>query len=292
MTRVKRHPAAIGAFCVVGAAAAWALIGVFTRELGTRGVDAAAVATWRALLGGACFVIHRLLTGGGRPSRRDAVPLAAFSLIGVTVFFAALPLAVEAGGVTIAYVLLYTAPAWVALGAVVLLGERLGPREIGLISATVVGAALVALSGGANVTISAASVGWGLAAGWSYASYYLLGRRLFERLGSVATYAICLPAGGALLALVVRPSLPPARAWPWLIGLAVLSTWLPYVLLAAGLARLPSSRAVVIATIEPVLAALLGAALYDERLGSVGWIGAAIVFSSAAASATSSSQRA
>jgi drug/metabolite transporter (DMT)-like permease len=281
----------MGASCVVGAAAAWAFIGVFTRELGARGVEASDVATWRALLGGACFVLHRLVVGGDRPTRRDAGPLTLFAIVGVTVFFAALPLAVEAGGITIAYVLLYTAPAWVALGAVILLGERLGPWEIGLVGATVAGAALVALSGGANVIISAASIGWGLAAGWSYASYYLLGRRLFDRLGAVTTYAICLPTGGAILALLVRPSVPPARSWPWLVGLAILSTWLPYVLLAAGLARLPSSRAVVIATIEPVLAALLGAALYDERLGSVGWIGAAIVFSSAAASARSSSQR-
>lgn len=291
MDRATTHPGVIGALCVLGAAAAWAFIGVFTRELGSLGVDAAAVATWRALLGGACFVLHRLLAGGDRPTRHDAGPLTLFALVGVTVFFAALPLAVEAGGITIAYVLLYTAPAWVALGAVLLLGERLVPREVALVGATVAGASLVALSGGVNVRISAASVGWGLAAGWSYASYYLLGRRLFDRLGSVTTYAVCLPVGGALLALLVRPALPPARAWPWLIGLAGLSTWLPYVLLALGLARLPSSRAVVIATIEPVLAALLGAALYNERLGSVGWIGAAIVFSSAAASARSSSQR-
>lgn len=291
MNRVKTHPGVMGALCVVGAAAAWAFIGVFTRELGSRGVEASDVATWRALLGGACFAIHRGVAGGVRPTRRDAGPLTLFAVVGVTVFFAALPLAVQAGGITIAYVLLYTAPAWVAVGAVILLGERLGPWEIGLVGATVTGAALVALSGGANVIISATSVGWGLAAGWSYASYYLLGRRLFDRLGSVTTYAICLPAGGAILALVVRPSVPPAQAWPWLVGLAVLSTWLPYVLLAAGLTRLPSSRAVVIATIEPVLAALLGAALYDERLGSVGWIGAAIVFSSAAASARSSSHR-
>lgn len=291
MDRVKNHPGVIGALCVVGAAAAWAFIGVFTRELGARGVEASDVAAWRALLGGACFVLHRVVVGGDRPTRRDAGPLTLFAVVGVAVFFAALPLAVEAGGITIAYVLLYTAPAWVAVGAVILFGERLGHREIGLVVATVGGATLVALSGGTNVIISAPSVAWGLAAGWSYASYYLLGRRLFDRLGAVTTYAICLPAGGAMLALVVRPPLPTARAWPWLIGLAVLSTWLPYVLLAEGLARLPSSRAVVIATVEPVLAALLGTALYGERLGSVGWIGAAIVFSSAAASAWSSAQR-
>ena len=52
------------------------------------------------------------------------------------------------------------------------------------------------------------------------------------------------------------------------------STYVPYLALAAGMTRVPSSRAVVVATSEPVMAAVLGAVLYDERLGPVGLVGA------------------
>ena len=135
--------------------------------------------------------------------------------------------------------------------------------------------------GGTAITITATSVGWGLAAGLSYASYYLLGRRLFQRLGGPLTYALCLSIGAVILALVVRPHAPQAEAWPWLIALGVVSTYLPYLALAAGITRVPASRAVVVATTEPLLAAVLGAAFYDERLGPVGLVGGALILVSA-----------
>jgi drug/metabolite transporter (DMT)-like permease len=45
------------------------------------------------------------------------------------------------------------------------------------------------------------------------------------------------------------------------------------------------TRASVVATLEPVVATALGAALYDERLGAVTLIGGAIVVVAAGASA-------
>ena len=284
--------ARLGYLAVLGAASGWALIGVFTRELGDDGMAAADLAAWRALLGGACFAVHFAL-GRRRAPKPAAVPdastwwrLAAFTLVGVVVFFASLPLAIEAGGITIAYVLLYTAPAWVAVGAALLLGERLGPVDWALIAATLAGATMIVTSGGAELTVNVASVGWGVASGVTYASYYLLGRRLFEQLEAVRVYALCLPAGGVVLLALVRPTWPSGSQWLLLACLAVVSTWLPYLLLGIGLSKVPSSRAVVVATIEPVLAAIIGAAFYGERLGPVGVLGATTVLAAAAVSST------
>lgn len=284
--------ARLGYLAVLGAASGWALIGVFTRELGDDGMAAADLAAWRALLGGACFVVHFALGRRRAPNPPPAPDtatrwrLGAFTLVGVVVFFASLPLAIEAGGITIAYVLLYTAPAWVAIGAAMFLHERLGVIDWALVAATLVGAAMIVVSGGAELTVNATSVGWGIASGVTYASYYLLGRRLFEQLGAVAVYALCLPAGGLALAALVRPAWPSGRQWLLLGALAVVSTWLPYLLLGVGLAKVPSSRAVVVATIEPVLAAFIGAAFYGERLGVIGILGAATVLVAAAFSST------
>jgi drug/metabolite transporter (DMT)-like permease len=305
---VQEREARLGYLYVAAAAAGWALIGLFTRRLGEEGMRASEVAVWRALLGGACFAgqwavvtrSQRTTPELGAVEQADPVgahpvrgvwqemwwPLAVFSFVGVTVFFASVPLAVEAGGITLAYVLLYTAPAWVALGAALFLREHLGPIDVGLVALTLLGAALISVSGGTNLTVSVSSVGWGLTAGITYASYYLLGRRLFDRLGAVTTYAICLPAGGLVLLLLVRPSWPGSSAWLLLAGLAIVSTWLPYLCLSAGLARVPSSRAIIVATLEPVLAAIIGATIYDERLGAVGLVGGVLVIVAATVSAT------
>jgi len=318
---VNRRPAVGGEVLVAAAAGLWALIGVCTRELGDLGVPAAEVGTWRALLGGGCFVAHLAVTGARRrppgtagapgattggpdaphavpeaapaaAARTNAgpaaatlwslrVPLVAFCLVGVVVFYVSLPLAVETGGVSLAYVLLYTAPVWVMLGARVVLGEH--PARLQVVAGAVAVAGVVALvaSAGGTVEVTVVSVGWGLVAGLSYSSYYLFGRRLFDRVGAVAVHAVILPLGAVVLAVVTGLTAPTAAMVPWLALLGVGCTYLPYLLFGTGITRTSSSRAVVVAMVEPVLATAIGVVAYDERLGALGVLGAVAVVGAA-----------
>lgn len=272
-----------GAGAVALAAILWALIGVYSRELGARGVGPPEVAFWRALGGGACFAIHhavarrRSIDPPALLRRCDWARLVSFALICVSVFFAALPQAVESGGITVAYVLLYTAPVWVTIGARLWLGERTDNRSWALVLITVVGVVLVVLGGGSSGSVTVAAVVWGLAAGVSYSGYYLLGRGLFDTVGIVRTFAIALPLGSIPLLIAADLSVPTRHELVLLIGLIVGSTWLPYLLLGHGLRTVASSRAVVVATVEPVVAAVLGATLYQERLGVWAWLGGGMV---------------
>jgi drug/metabolite transporter (DMT)-like permease len=70
-----------------------------------------------------------------------------------------------------------------------------------------------------------------------------------------------------------------------------LSTYLAYLLYYAGLRRTEASRAVVIATIEPVVAAGLAALLFGERLGWWGLTGAALVVSASVLANTPTRRR-
>lgn len=295
---MTRRPVAGGEVLVAAAAGLWALIGVCTRELGDLGVPAAEVGTWRALIGGACFAAHlavveRRRRRPGAAAGPEAgpslgatlwsmwVPLVAFSLVGVVVFYVSLPLAVETGGVSLAYVLLYTAPVWVMLGARVVLGEHPARVQVVAGGVAVLGVGALVASAGGTVEVTVVSVGWGLVAGLSYSSYYLLGRRLFDRAGPVAVHAVILPLGAVVLAVVVGLSAPSAAMVPWLALLGVGCTYLPYLLFGAGITRTGSSRAVVVAMIEPVLATALGVVAYGERLGAPGVLGAVAVVGAA-----------
>jgi len=203
--------------------------------------------------------------------------LAAFTVVGVVVLYTALPLAVDAGGISLAYVLLYTAPVWVTIGAVAFLGERVDAGQSVAMVATVCGVAALALSAGGTVRVSVASVSWGLVAGLAYSSYYLLGRQLFDEVEPAVVYAVALPVGGAVLAVAAGIEVPSASMVGWLTLLGLASTWLAWLLFALGVRRVPSSRAVVVAMVEPVLATLIGVAFYGERLGAVGFVGAGVV---------------
>ena len=280
-----------GELLVATAAALWALIGVFARELDTLGMPAEQVGAWRALIGGTCFVLHASIraaaarstaAGESRPriagwprmSRRDHLDLVLFCLVGVVVFYASLPLAVDTGGLSLAWVLLYTAPIWVTLGAALFLGERPGARQAGAVASV-----------GGTVEVTWWSISWGLAAGISYSSYYLRGRRLFGHMGAIRVYALVLPVGGVILAFITRISVPATSMVVWLVLLGVASTYVPYLLFGNGVQAMSSSRAVVVATIEPVVAIVLGVMLYGETLGVLGVFGAVLVLVAAATAA-------
>lgn len=269
-----------GAGLVVTAALLWAAIGLFATPLLERGLSPADIAFWRAALGGACFALHASVRGGW-PRRRGAWPLlAAFGVVGVGVFYTALPAAIEAGGVSLAFLLLYTAPGWVALLAPLVLAERVGRRTVVLVGATIAGVALVALGGGAGVQVSAPALAWGLVAGLTYASWYLVSQRAGT--GPVATGAVAVPVGA--LVLVPAATWPDdATTWLLLLGLGVASTYLAATAYWAGLARLPATRASVVATVEPVAALAIAWALYDERLGGLAVVGALLVLAAAVA---------
>jgi drug/metabolite transporter (DMT)-like permease len=286
-------PATRGYLLVFTAAVLWGLIGLFSRTILDAGVGALEIAFWRALLAGAAFALHATVAGRARVrSRRDFGALAAFALVGVTLFYAALNLAIDAGGVSLAFVLLYTAPAFVAVLAWPLLGERLTRRKAALVALAVAGVALVAQAGGGGVQATPAALAWGLTAGASYAAYYLFGKWVLHRYAPVTIFAVVLPLGAlGLLPFVEFVPKDPA-VWAWLTALGLVSTYLAYLVYYTGLRATEASRAVLVATVEPVVAAAIAAIAFGERLGWVGWGGAALILTAAALAALPGRRRA
>lgn len=160
-----------------------------------------------------------------------------------------------------------------------LLGEPLTGGKLALVALATLGIVLVAQGGGQGVTVTPASLGWGLLAGLCYASYYIFGKLMLGRYPPVAIYAVVLPLGALGLWPLVTFSPKSPTVWGLLLALAFLSTYLAYFLYYTGLRRTEASRAVLIATIEPVVAAGLAALLFGERLGWWGLIGATLVVS-------------
>ncbi len=256
---------------------------MFSQRLLSAGVPATEVAFWRAALATPLFLAHAARVRALAVRPRDLPALAGFALVGVTLFYASLNLAIDAGGVSLAFVLLYTAPAFVALLAAALLGERLTRAKAALVLLSVVGVALVSTAGGKGVSATPAAVLWGLTAGLSYSSYYLFGKWVLRRYAPVTVFAYVMPVGAVgLLPLVGFEAIEVgAAAWLDLALMAVLSTYLAYFAYYTGLRTVEASRAVLVATLEPLLAAALAALLFGERLGAVGLLGGALVLAAA-----------
>lgn len=280
---VSNEAEPVGLLLVFFAAILWGLVGVFTAGLLRVGMGAIEIAFWRALLAGTAFGLHAFVVGNvPRFEVRSALGTVTFAGIGVTLFYVAMAKAVDTGGISLAFILLYTAPAWVTLLAGPLLGERAGVLQWSLVALAMLGVAFVSLAQGEGVTPTPVAVAWGLASGLGYASYYLLGKRLLAERSPELLYGVVLPLGALGMTPFVSWSAKPPEAWLLLAGLAIVSTYLAYLLYGLGLKRARASRAVLVATIEPVVAILFAWVLFGERFGLLGWVGAALVLAAAA----------
>ena len=259
------------------AACLWGLLGIFGKWAQQQGLSPLEVAFWRALLGGGCFALSAAIRRAALPRGRDLLLTALFGLSGVSVFYGSYQLAVQAGGASLASVLLYTAPAFVALSGWLFWKERLGGRELGAVALTLLGVGLISLGGGSGVHVSALSLGWGLTAGLTYSLYYLYGRVFFNRFDPQALYALALPIGALGLLPFVDFSHKTSVAWGNLGVIALLCTFAAYTAYSLGLRRLNPTHASVIASLEPVVASLLAALLFAERLSAAALLGAALV---------------
>jgi drug/metabolite transporter, DME family len=277
----------VGALAVLAAAALWGCIGVLSVGLFRLGVGPWEVAFWRAALSAPLLLAYLLLFHRSAlrlGSARDLALLAAFGSVGVGLFYVAFQLATYLTSVAVAVVLLYTAPALVVLGAHALLGERLDRWKGAMVATVVLGVWATALgAAGAEVRLTVAGVGWGLAAALSYSAYYLFGKRYLPRFGVLRTLFYSLLVGALLLgpaaALAGQPPrlAHPPTAWILLLGLSLGTTLLANGLYYWGLARVEAGRAAVIASVEPVVAAFLALALFGQSLTPVGWLGVGLV---------------
>ena len=269
---------------IVGAALLWATIGPVARFALRAGIEPLEISFWRAAFAGLLFALHAGARGRLRIARRDLPAVAGFALFGVTIFYWSYFRAVEQGGAALAAILLYTAPAWVAVAAALWLGERLTARKAVAVALTLAGIALVAFGSGSGLagagggaTSRAWALGWGLVAGLAYAGYYLFGKRYFARYDASTLFACALPLGALLLLPAVRFAPKSAAEWLVLVFLAVVPTYGAYLLYSVGLARVEATRAATVATLEPVAAAALAYGAWGEALRASGYAGAVLV---------------
>ncbi|MET8160234.1 DMT family transporter [Sphaerisporangium sp. NPDC005289] len=199
--------------------------------------------------------------------------------------------AVAASGVAVATATtLGASPALVALGARLLLAERLGRR--GAISMGLALAGLALLMGGPSGG-SVTGIGLALLSAVAYAGVTLLsrhsGRSDHSRTAGTAMWGFAV-GGVLLLPVAAAEGLLPsggAVASVALLGyLGAMPTALAYSLFFAGLASVRATTASVVALLEPAGATVLGVLVLGERLTATSAAGAAVLLASVAVLAT------
>ncbi len=273
----------LGYGLVLLAGTLWACLGLFFRALQAYNLPPSAVALNRAAVAGLTLLIWTALRQRSalRLRLRDIPYFIAYS-IGISAFFLIYVEAVNQGSVALASVLLYTAPVWVVIFARVRWGEPLTRATLLALGLAVGGSALVALGGG-GLGGSGLAIFLGLLSGFAYAVYSLLSNEGLRRGYPPTIIVLYVMLGGALVLLpfqdwsAVGRAFSTPGAWPALLGVAWVSSLLAPVCYAAGQQRIGASTAGILATVEPVVAALLAWIVLGETLAALQLLGGASV---------------
>lgn len=289
-----------GVLLVLLAAALWGTLGTFyTWGTGSLGLTPLTIVFWRAALAavalglGLGLVMPSLGKGWGllKVRRADLSIFALFGLLGVTAFYLLYIYAVLLAGVTVAVVLLYTAPVFVALMAWRWLGEGFGARKVMALALTLAGCVLVARA--YDPTLLQGNI-WGIlcgiGSGFTYALYSILGKVSLRRGYHIATMSLYVYTTGAVGLLAAALLTGPGQlismgasfeAWALLLLLALAQTTGALWAYTAGLRHLEAGVASILATFEPVVAALLAYFVLRERVEWPQLVGGALILGTA-----------
>ena len=270
---------------VLVAAVLWATLGLFYQRLVADGLPPISVVFFRAAMTSTVLFLVQCAYRRGWPRlrRRDLPLFISFGLVGVAAFWTTYVHAVDLIGVGVAAVLMYTAPVWVTILGVTFFGERLTWTKAVAVLLAFGGCALVSRMYDATIVrLNLYGILIGLGSGFGYGLYILFSKVAQRRYGAATTLAYAFGLG-ALFLLPIQPAdalvrgLTTPSLLTWLLILALVPTLGGGLAFTAALRRIPATDASVGATLEPVIATLLGWALLNEQLELPQLLGAVLI---------------
>jgi len=280
----------IAVLMVLAAGVLWGCIGIFVRRYGELGLSPMQTVVIRIVIAAFLFSIFVLIY---KPKLfkirlKDLWCFLGSGIISVGFFTYCYFTSMALSSLSVAAVLLYTAPVFVMLFSLIFFKEKLTAAKVISLVCAVLGCAMTTGVIGGSLTVTLAGFLFGLGSGICYALYSIFSRfalnRGYDPL-TITLYTFIFAAVVSVAVTDIRPVWQTVTADIGSMGYAVLfallSCVMPYTLYTLGLKYIASSTASIIATIEPVVATIVGAVVFAEPVAvPFGYIGIALVLMS------------
>jgi drug/metabolite transporter (DMT)-like permease len=278
-----RHPVRGYSLAAAGAAM-WALNGNLARYLLDDGVSAVrlsqlrSLGSWVILLAALGLTRRDLL----RVHRAELPALAFLGVAALALVHVAYFLAIERLEIGVAITIQYLAPFLLLIWLRVAHGRRIAAGLWGAVALSVAGCFLVVRAYDVD-SLDAAGLAAAFAATLAFAVYMVGSERAGHVHEPVTTLFWAFGFASLFWALAAPwwsfpfDELDSARNALLAAGVVVVGTLLPFICMVAALRHIPAPRAAVVATLEPVLAAVFAWFLHDEVLAAVQVAGGAAV---------------
>ena len=266
------------------AAFLWGLTGIFVRNLNAAGLDNMGLLFFRSFITCVALFIYLFIKDRSklRIDLRDiwyflGTGVLSFTLFGICYFYT-----IANASMSLAAMLLYTAPFFVMLMAAIFFREKITATKIFSLLAAAIGCVMICGTD-KNTAVTPFIIFTGLSSGFCYALYSIFGRVALKKYSSLTVtvytfffasiasmFVVDFPAIGNIM--VTRPEA---------IGLAVIfafvSAFFPYIFYTLGLKNTEPGKAAVMATFEAVVASVAGIIVFGESLTLVAAIGILLV---------------
>ena len=275
---------------VILAGCLWGSMGLFVRTFNAIGLESMQISAIRA----ACSAILLLLVLPFydktllRIRLRDLWCFLGSGICSMTMFNYCYFRTIELTSLSVAAIMLYTAPIFVMLLSAKLFGEKITRRKLVALALAFTGCLLVSgvLAGG-TARLSPLSLLLGLGSGFGYALYSIFSRFALNR-GyhslTITLYTFIFAGISSLLLAERAPILNLLAAGQplqiiFMIFFAIVTSVAPYLSYTLGLVHVENAKASVIASIEPVMATLFGFFFFQELPTISGFVGMLLVLS-------------
>lgn len=283
---IKRK-STLGVFQVLVAGILWGCIGIFIRTLSACGFSSMELVAVRTILTMIMLVTGIYITNKHllKIHWKDIWCFFGTGIMSIVFFNFCYFKAMQITSLSIAAVMLYTAPAMVMIMSLFLFKEKLNTRKMVSLVLAFVGCVCVTGVLSSKIVISLEALLAGMGAAFGYALYTIFGRYAIERKYhtlTITAYTFIVASIGLLPLVrwkhVVNVAFSNLSVFGICLLFAIVSTVLPYLFYTQGLTHLESGKASVMASIEPVVATIIGCVVFNEKLSFWGILGIVLVF--------------
>ncbi len=181
--------------------------------------------------------------------------------------------------VSVASVLLYTAPIWVLIASVVFFKEKLTVVKVIALAIAIIGCVLV--SGFSADGVNLTGVIFSLLSSFAYASYSIIGKIATKKYHpfTVTIYAYFF----AMICSLIVCNVPEMSSIIYtafdfkllflMVGLGIISISVPFTLYTIGLSKVTAGKAAIMSLTEPMTTAIIGIVVFGETIGFLGLSG-------------------
>ena len=265
----------IGPLLIILAGCFWGSMGIFVRRLSTFGFSPIQIVSLRITVAALVFSLLLLIkdSSGFRIALR-ALPLFLGLGFGSILFFTICYFsAITIMPLSTAAILLYTSPIWIMLMSVLFFREKLNRIKLIALALAFAGCVLVSGISGEGLTMTGLLLGLG--SGLGYGLYSILGTVALRKYSpyTVTTYTFLFAAAGSWLVCSPADLISKFSAAENLTGLLLFSCLtglvtavIPFLAYTLGLRTVEASRAGILATVEPLVATIVGILVFSEPL--------------------------